>query len=135
MPKDVLFFGIALCIIWFTFHLITVSLGSKISRCVLSESKIIISSVHFLFIINSHSFCDWYTSSLFVPIYICKIVNEADLGKRFCDLRKSPVVLLVLLIISFKCSSNVSRASNIMPKCFWNAVWETILLLKNNGCL
>ena len=44
--------------------------------------------------------------------------NKIDLGKRFRNLRKTPLVLLVFLrIMFFKCKWSVKHNSNMFLKC------------------
>ena len=58
------------------------------------------------------------------------IVINAGLGKTICNLCNVPIVLLTLVVITFKFFSKVNWASRNMPRCFWFEVWETMLLLK-----
>ena len=60
-------------------------------------------------------------------------VINISLGKVFCNFHNSLIVLFTLAVIILKCSSNFSRASRNMPRCFWYEVSETMLLLKCNG--
>ena len=47
--------------------------------------------------------------------------------------RKSPIVLFVLLNLFFRSSSNVDITSKITPRCFWDLIWETLLLKSKGG--
>ena len=48
---------------------------------------------------------------------ILYIVTSEALGKRFCNLPRSPIVLLLAEII-FRWPSNFNWVSSIIPKCF-----------------
>ena len=54
------------------------------------------------------------------------------MAKLFAISAKSAIVLFTLVVITFKCSSNINQALRNMPRCFWYGVCKTILLLKHN---
>ena len=60
------------------------------------------------------------------------IVINTALGKVFCIFCNSPIVLFTLVVITFKCSSKVNRASRNMSRCFWYGYCEKMLLLKRS---
>ena len=47
-------------------------------------------------------------------------------------LRERSMVLLTFLKTFRRCSSNVDLKSKVIPKCFWELTWDTILLLKTS---
>ena len=50
-------------------------------------------------------------------------------------MRKRPIVLLTLFRTLLRCSSKVNLTSNVTPRCFWEEVCKTLLLLKTkDGC-
>ena len=55
------------------------------------------------------------------------MVSSADLGKILWNLRRSPIFLLTLLNIIFKCSSNDKRLSRKISNGFWEQ--GTLLLI------
>ena len=58
---------------------------------------------------------------------------KAALGKTFSNFCKSPMVLLIFDVSIFRCSQNVKCSSSIIPRCLWDEVCGTWILLKNNG--
>ena len=63
------------------------------------------------------------------------MVINVDLDNKFWGLRKRPIVLLTLFRTLLRCSSNVNLTSNVTPRCFWEEVCKTLLLLKTkDGC-
>ena len=60
-------------------------------------------------------------------------MTKACLGNKLESFLKSPIVLFVLLITFFRCSSNVNLTSKITSRCVWELTWETLLLLKSKG--
>lgn len=52
---------------------------------------------------------------------------------RICSETKILMVLLSLLNINLKCSSNVNYWSSIVPKRIWDDVWDVFLLLNNDS--
>ena len=61
------------------------------------------------------------------------IVISIVLGKKFRSLCKRRTALSTLADTLCRYSSNVDMKSNMAPSCFWEKVWETILLLKTKG--
>ena len=63
-------------------------------------------------------------------------MTKACLGNKLESFRKSPTVLFVLFSTFFRCSSTVNVTSKIIPRCVWELIWETLLLLKSKeGCV
>ena len=58
---------------------------------------------------------------------------NAYLSKVFCNFWRRHIVLIVLLWTLIKCSSKLKLESRITPKCFWDFVWPSVLLLKVRG--
>ena len=58
---------------------------------------------------------------------------SANLGKRFCNLQRSPIVWFIFPDTTFRWSSNFNWLSSIIPYCFWEEVRLTLALLKSNG--
>ena len=57
------------------------------------------------------------------------IVISVVLGNKFQSLHGRPPALLTLANALLRCSSNVNLKSNVTTRCFWEKVWETLLLL------
>ena len=55
------------------------------------------------------------------------------LGNRFCSLRRSSIVLLILVVTIFIWFSDVNLESSMMPRCFWYIDWVTFVLLNTKG--
>ena len=53
-------------------------------------------------------------------------VISAAHGKRFCNLRRSPIVLLIFPHIIFAWSLNFNWLLSIIPTCFWEDVPVTL---------
>ena len=76
----------------------------------------------------------YYTESNKLLIKVLYIVRRDDLGKIFWNLRKRPIVLLILLVILFIWSEKFNFISNVKPRCFWNKLLlNGILLNKRVG--
>ena len=58
-------------------------------------------------------------------------LRSAGLGKMLLSLCRSPNVLLASFNIIFKCSSIDKRLSRIMPNCFCELTFDTLLLFRN----
>ena len=71
-------------------------------------------------------------SIVLVGSYDAYNVIKAGFG-RFWSLHKRYSVLVVLTETVFKCSSNDSDSSRMIPKCFWEEVLLTWLLLNIKG--
>ena len=56
-------------------------------------------------------------------------MRRDDLGKICWDLRKRPRVLLIFLVIPFLCSKKFNFISDVKPKCFWNKLLLSKILL------
>ena len=56
-------------------------------------------------------------------------VIRADLGKRFCNLRIRPIVLLILHNLS-RCFSKDNQVSRNITRCFWDVACIALLLFK-----
>ena len=61
------------------------------------------------------------------------MVINAGFCKKFSNLWKSPIALLILLRTLFKWFLNVKLESRMTLRCFWDAVRVTVLLLKIKG--
>ena len=61
-----------------------------------------------------------------------RIVISSALGKRFCNLRGSPVVLIIFPNTNIRWSSNFNWLSSIIRKCFWEDVRVALALLSIN---
>ena len=59
-----------------------------------------------------------------------KIMSSADLGRIFCSLQKSPIVLFTSFNVTFKWSSKDKRLSRIIV---YELISNTFLLLKARG--
>ena len=46
------------------------------------------------------------------------IVIKVVLGNRFCNLRRSPIVIFALVVTIFRWFSNANLESSMMPTCF-----------------
>ena len=57
----------------------------------------------------------------------------ANLGRRFCNFLKSPMVLLIFDVSIFRCFQNVNCLSIIIPRKFWDDDSGYYMLLKNNS--
>ena len=71
------------------------------------------------------NFLEWVYYKSFMKLYFIKVV----LDNRFCDLRRSPIVLFILVVTIFRSFSNVNFEPSKMPKCFWYMDWVTFALL------
>ena len=66
---------------------------------------------------------------------VLKIVTKSALAKMLFSLRKRPIVFLTLVNTMSRWSWNIYLESNTTRRSFWEFVWETSQLLKNNlGC-
>ena len=61
------------------------------------------------------------------------IVITAAPGKRFCNLRRSSIVLFIFPNTIFRWSLNFNWVSSIISKCFCDNVRVTLTLLNSNG--
>ena len=60
---------------------------------------------------------------------------RAVLHKRFCNLRISPIVLFILHSTVSRFLSKGNQVSRMIPRCFWDVVCITLLLLNTTeGC-
>ena len=64
------------------------------------------------------------------PLYI---MISVSLDNKFQSLRKRSTALLTLANILLKWSSNVNLKSNMTPRCFWEKLWQTLLLKTKGG--
>ena len=60
------------------------------------------------------------------------IVSSGALVNIFCNFLNNPIVLLILLSLSLRCSWKSSLVSKIIPRCLWFVDWMTTVLLKFN---
>ena len=60
------------------------------------------------------------------------IVTNDRLGKIIWSLRNSPMNLLTLSVVFFKCLPKFDLSSKNIPRCFWYRFWFTGILLKIN---
>ena len=58
------------------------------------------------------------------------IVDSGPRSKIFCSFRNSPIVLLTLFNMFLRCSWKFILVSKIIPRCFWERICLTVLLLK-----
>ena len=61
------------------------------------------------------------------------IARRGDIRMRHEALHNIPRVLFVLQNTNLRCSSNDKWLSSIIPRCFCDVAWWTILLLKVKG--
>ena len=63
------------------------------------------------------------------------MVINVDIDNKCWSLRIRPLVLLTLFKILLRYSSKVHLTCNVTPRCFWEEICKTLLLLKSkDGC-
>ena len=60
------------------------------------------------------------------------IVSREGLVNIFCNFLNNPIVLMILLSLSLRCSWKSSLVSKIITVCSWIVDWMTTVLLKFN---
>ena len=61
------------------------------------------------------------------------IVISANLGRRFCNFRRSPKVMFVFKNTIFRYLWSIDLVSSIIPRWFWDDDWEPLELLNSSG--